>query len=53
MSSAMLTRALGETGMSATAVGLGTWPIGGWMWGAPTRLNPWAQSRRPSMKGSP
>ena len=33
MSGAMLTRALGETGMSATAVGLGTWPIGGWMWG--------------------
>ena len=33
MSGVMLTRAIGETGMRASAVGLGTWPIGGWMWG--------------------
>ena len=26
-------RPLGESGISASAVGLGTWAIGGWMWG--------------------
>lgn len=29
----MLTRQIGETGIVASAVGLGTWAIGGWMWG--------------------
>jgi aryl-alcohol dehydrogenase-like predicted oxidoreductase len=29
----MLTRQVGGSGISATAVGLGTWAIGGWMWG--------------------
>ena len=29
----MLTRKLGDTGIVASAVGLGTWAIGGWMWG--------------------
>lgn len=29
----MLTRQIGQTGISASAVGLGTWAIGGWMWG--------------------
>src|SRR5690606_19705944 len=29
----MLTREIGNTGITATAVGLGTWAIGGWMWG--------------------
>lgn len=29
----MLTRAIGGSGISASAVGLGTWAIGGWMWG--------------------
>lgn len=29
----MLTRAIGATGIKASAVGLGTWAIGGWMWG--------------------
>ena len=33
MSNAMLTRELGNTGIVASAVGLGTWAIGGWMWG--------------------
>lgn len=30
---AMLTRELGGSGLRASAVGLGTWAIGGWMWG--------------------
>ena len=29
----MLQRALGQSGISASVVGLGTWAIGGWMWG--------------------
>lgn len=29
----MLTREIGASGISASAVGLGTWAIGGWMWG--------------------
>jgi len=29
----MLTRPLGSSGIEASAVGLGTWAIGGWMWG--------------------
>ena len=33
MSEAMLTRSLGDTGIAASAVDLGTWAIGGWMWG--------------------
>ena len=33
MSDAMLIRGLGDTGIVASAVGLGTWAIGGWMWG--------------------
>lgn len=28
-----LTRLIGRSGISASAVGLGTWAIGGWMWG--------------------
>jgi aryl-alcohol dehydrogenase-like predicted oxidoreductase len=28
-----LTRTIGRSGISASAVGLGTWAIGGWMWG--------------------
>ncbi len=28
-----LTRSLGGSGIEATAIGLGTWAIGGWMWG--------------------
>ena len=28
-----LTRAIGSSGLQASAVGLGTWAIGGWMWG--------------------
>jgi aryl-alcohol dehydrogenase-like predicted oxidoreductase len=31
--SQMLTREIGASGISASAVGLGTWAIGGWMWG--------------------
>ena len=27
------TREIGRTGIRAPAVGLGTWAIGGWMWG--------------------
>ncbi len=29
----ILTRTIGRSGISASAVGLGTWAIGGWMWG--------------------
>ena len=29
----MLTREIAGTGITASAVGLGTWAIGGWMWG--------------------
>lgn len=29
----MLTRPLGESGIEASVVGLGTWAIGGWCWG--------------------
>lgn len=28
-----LTREIGQSGIRATAVGLGTWAMGGWMWG--------------------
>ena len=31
--SEMLTREIGRSGITASAVGLGTWAIGGWMWG--------------------
>ena len=30
---AQLTRTIGASGLQASAVGLGTWAIGGWMWG--------------------
>lgn len=33
MSHEMLTRELGRSGIKASALGLGTWAIGGWMWG--------------------
>ncbi|WP_424830265.1 aldo/keto reductase [Ruegeria sp.] len=33
MSHDMLTRAIGRSGIEASAIGLGTWAIGGWMWG--------------------
>lgn len=33
MSPEMLTREIGRSGIAASAVGLGTWAIGGWMWG--------------------
>ena len=33
MNGNMLTRKLGDTDIVASAVGLGTWAIGGWMWG--------------------
>jgi methylglyoxal reductase len=29
----MLTRQIGRSGIEASAIGLGTWAIGGWMWG--------------------
>lgn len=29
----MLTRTIGKSGIEASAIGLGTWAIGGWMWG--------------------
>jgi aryl-alcohol dehydrogenase-like predicted oxidoreductase len=29
----MQTRQIGSTGIEASAIGLGTWAIGGWMWG--------------------
>ena len=33
MSPEVLTREIGRSGIAASAVGLGTWAIGGWMWG--------------------
>ena len=33
MSHEVLTREIGRSGIAASAVGLGTWAIGGWMWG--------------------
>lgn len=33
MSHEVLTREIGRSGIMASAVGLGTWAIGGWMWG--------------------
>ncbi|AZV80793.1 aldo/keto reductase (plasmid) [Parasedimentitalea marina] len=33
MSHEMLTRPIGTSGIEASVVGLGTWAIGGWMWG--------------------
>lgn len=33
MSNPMLVREIGQSGIRASAVGLGTWAIGGWMWG--------------------
>jgi len=33
MSPEMQTRPIGSTGIEASVVGLGTWAIGGWMWG--------------------
>jgi len=33
MSSRQIQRPIGRSGVSASAVGLGTWAIGGWMWG--------------------
>jgi methylglyoxal reductase len=33
MSHESLTREIGSSGVRASAVGLGTWAIGGWMWG--------------------
>ena len=33
MSPEMTTRAIGRSGITASAIGLGTWAIGGWMWG--------------------
>jgi methylglyoxal reductase len=33
MSHEMLVREIGSSGVKASAIGLGTWAIGGWMWG--------------------
>jgi len=33
MKSSQMQRAIGASGIQASAVGLGTWAIGGWMWG--------------------
>ena len=33
MSHEILTRPIGKSGIEASVVGLGTWAIGGWMWG--------------------
>ncbi|MEH6755768.1 MAG: aldo/keto reductase [Alphaproteobacteria bacterium] len=33
MSHEILTRPIGKSGIDASVVGLGTWAIGGWMWG--------------------
>ncbi|TIN80550.1 aldo/keto reductase [Mesorhizobium sp.] len=33
MNTRQITRSIGKSGVVASAVGLGTWAIGGWMWG--------------------
>ncbi len=33
MTGSVITREIGKSGIKATAVGLGTWAMGGWMWG--------------------
>jgi len=33
MTASQITRDIGKSGVTASAVGLGTWAIGGWMWG--------------------
>ncbi|MDO9418066.1 aldo/keto reductase [Pararhizobium sp.] len=33
MSGEQITREIGRSGVKASAIGLGTWAIGGWMWG--------------------
>ena len=33
MTETIRTRELGSSGIQASVVGLGTWAIGGWMWG--------------------
>ncbi|MCF6099385.1 aldo/keto reductase [Mesorhizobium muleiense] len=33
MNNRQITRSIGKSGVVASAVGLGTWAIGGWMWG--------------------
>ena len=33
MSGEQLVRDIGRSGVKASAVGLGTWAVGGWMWG--------------------
>ena len=35
----MLKRAIGKSGIEATALALGTWAIGGWMWGGTDEKN--------------
>jgi methylglyoxal reductase len=35
----MINRVLGDSGIEASAVGLGTWAIGGWMWGGVDEAN--------------
>ena len=32
----MQQRALGSSGLEITSIGVGTWAIGGWMWGGRT-----------------
>lgn len=38
MSSRQIQRSIGRSGVTASAVGLGTWAIGGWMWGGTDEL---------------
>ena len=39
MSHEMLEREIGRSGIKASAIGLGTWAIGGWMWGGTDRAS--------------
>ena len=36
---AQLIREIGKSGVSASAIGLGTWAMGGWMWGGHDDVN--------------
>ena len=49
--SPMLTREIGSSGIRASAVGLGTWAIGGWMWGGTDEAHAIAAIRSSLDKG--
>ena len=47
----MLTREIGTSGIRASAIGLGTWAIGGWMWGGTDEAR--VDRRDPGVRSTP